>query len=581
MKPIISIQDVTYTYPRVKHPTIRQINLDIYPGEKILIAGPSGSGKSTLARCINGLIPHSYKGELQGAVMIDGKPITEMPIVEISEKVGTILQDPEGQFIGLSVAEDVAFGLENREVPQREMEVQVKAALERVGMVQYMDGSPQELSGGEKQKVALAGILTIDPEVLLLDEPLANLDPVSGLQMMELMERIHKQAGKTVIIVEHRIEDVIAYGVDRIVLMVDGAIVADLPAAQMLSSGLLKEAGIRHPLYLEALHQVGCSYTADDLPLRVDEVDVEETAPIVSRWLSNGENEASIEAASGHDRNTDETLPIISFHGVHFGYEPHVQVLSEVSFAIQPGERVALLGHNGAGKSTLSQLMLGMYQPTKGSIAINGKNASGMNIAERGRQIGYVMQNPNHMLSQDTVLAEILLGPKHSGFSQEEIGRSVDHALAICDLAGYRNWPISALSHGQKKRLTIASVLAMNPKLLLLDEPTAGQDYRHYREMMAFIDGLSKQGIALVMVTHDMHLAMEYTDRALVLSKGRIVADTSTMALLANEDRLTGSQLRPSSLYELGKRLALKQPDRLIRRYIAEERKGSAQYEEA
>lgn len=563
MEPIVSVKQVSYTYEGLKHPTIREINLDIRRGEKILIAGPSGSGKSTLARCLNGLIPHSYKGELQGQIIIDGKPTSSMRIVEISESVGTILQDPEGQFVGLSVGEDVAFALENQEMSYKEMVALVKEALAKVNMVSQIDKSPQELSGGQKQKVAIAGILAMNPDILLFDEPLANLDPQSGQQVMALIDEIHQRYNKTIIIVEHRIEEVLEIGMDRIILMEQGEIVADDSASDVVSSGKLKQTGIRHPLYLEALERAGLTYTAETIPLAVSAVERDDVLPSFRQWQFH---------TAASDAPLVDTAPLLQFDDVWFSYTPEEPLLKAISFAVRPGERIALLGHNGAGKSTLSHLMLGILKPLQGRIFLEGKPAESANVIQRGGKIGYVMQNPHHMISQETVKDEVAFGPRNFGLDEAEVLQRVEEALHVCDLLGHKNWPVSALSFGQKKRLTIASILSMKPRVLLLDEPTAGQDYRHYREMMDFISRLTETGIALLMVTHDMHLALEYTSRSIVLSQGEIIGDMATSRLFADEPLLTAASLRTTSLYQLAKHLGVAQPDQFIQYFIDADR---------
>ncbi|UFJ39486.1 ABC transporter ATP-binding protein [Brevibacillus humidisoli] len=563
MEPIVSVKQVSYTYEGLKHPTIREINLDIRRGEKILIAGPSGSGKSTLARCLNGLIPHSYKGELQGQIIIDGKPTSSMRIVEISESVGTILQDPEGQFVGLSVGEDVAFALENQEMSYKEMVALVKEALAKVNMVSQIDKSPQELSGGQKQKVAIAGIPAMNPDILLFDEPLANLDPQSGQQVMALIDEIHQRYNKTIIIVEHRIEEVLEIGMDRIILMEQGEIVADDSASDVVSSGKLKQTGIRHPLYLEALERAGLTYTAETIPLAVSAVERDDVLPSFRQWQFH---------TAASDAPLVDTAPLLQFDDVWFSYTPEEPLLKAISFAVRPGERIALLGHNGAGKSTLSHLMLGILKPLQGRIFLEGKPAESANVIQRGGKIGYVMQNPHHMISQETVKDEVAFGPRNFGLDEAEVLQRVEEALHVCDLLGHKNWPVSALSFGQKKRLTIASILSMKPRVLLLDEPTAGQDYRHYREMMDFISRLTETGIALLMVTHDMHLALEYTSRSIVLSQGEIIGDMATSRLFADEPPLTAASLRTTSLYQLAKHLGVAQPDQFIQYFIDADR---------
>ncbi|WP_274364015.1 DUF3744 domain-containing protein [Paenibacillus thermotolerans] len=591
MQPIVSLRNVSFQYRSLNEPTLKQINLDIYPGEKVLIAGRSGSGKSTLAHCLNGLIPFHYEGSLTGELIVKGRKPSEAGIFATSEAVGTILQDQDKQFVGLTVGEDVAFVLENENVPAADMKERVGQALQAVDMLASIDASPYDLSGGQKQRVSIAGIWCTDADILLFDEPLANLDPASGEKAIALIDDIHREANKTIIIVEHRIEDVLHRPVDRIVLLDCGEIVASGTPDELLGSGVLKRYGIRQPLYVEALQYAG--FSEADAGGGKDECDKDECGSIESgkrppewsnldsfrgeavgglltRWMEPGtEARRQSAAARGRDRGGEELLEI---DRITFGYDKTKPVLTDVSFRIGAGETVALLGNNGAGKSTLSALITGMLKTTNGDIRFRGESIKPWSVAQRGRRIGYAMQNPNHMITQQIVKDEAGLGLLSAGLDPETLARKVEDALRTCGLYPYRNWPVSALSYGQKKRLTIASILVLGPELIILDEPTAGQDYRHYREFMEWIAELAASGTAFLIITHDMHLALEYADRAVVLSGGRVIGDGDVAQLLADEAIVSQASLKMTSLAKLARQAGLDDPAAFIRHYIAFER---------
>ena len=557
--PIISFRDFTFQYRAQARPTLYNINLDIYPGEKILIAGPSGSGKSTLASCVNGLIPFSYPGESTGQLFVDGMEAKKESIFQLSKSVGTVLQDPDGQFIGLTVAEDIAFALENDCVPQAEMHTATKRAAALVDVENHLGYAPHELSGGQKQRVSLAGVMVDDVKILLFDEPLANLDPAAGKQTIELIDRIQKETDTTVLIIEHRLEDVLWRSVDRIVLMDEGRIAADLRPDELLSGDLLTKTGIREPLYLTALKYAGVDVTPEKKPahpesLVLDEKDQE----LVRSWFH------SVQAPPPPAAQA----PLLEVRGLNFGYTKDRTTLRDISFSIRKGEMVSIVGRNGAGKSTLSKLICGFETPDSGSVFLDGRDISDDNIRTRARRIGYVMQNPNQMISKTMIFDEVALGLVQSGLKPDEVRARVEDTLKICGLYPFRNWPVSALSFGQKKRVTIASVLALGPEIIILDEPTAGQDFRHYTEIMEFLRGLNAQGVTVLMITHDMHLMLEYTPRALVFSSGSLIADKSAAEVLCDSDLVERAALKETSLFTLATRCGIEPPEQFVQRFI-------------
>ena len=562
-KPIISFRNFSFQYRAQKRPTLTDINLEIYPGERVLIAGPSGSGKSTLAGCINGLNPFSNPGACTGTLTVDGVDAPHSSLFELSAHVGTVLQDPDGQFIGLTVGEDIAFALENSCTPQDEMHAITRHAAELVGIENHLGYAPHELSGGQKQRVSLAGVMVDQVKILLFDEPLANLDPATGKQAIELIDEIQKKTDTTVLIIEHRLEDVLWRNVDRIVLVNGGTILADLRPDELLSGSLLAENGIREPLYVTALRYAGVELTPDKHPAHVDSLVLDDTDTQKLRdWFTARPRPAA----------QPEREPLLEVKGLSFGYQKGQQTLRDVSFSIGKGEMVSIVGRNGAGKSTLSKLICGFETPDAGEIFLNGKPLAEENIRRRAQHIGYVMQNPNQMISKTMIYEEVALGLQRSGLTEEQIREKVEATLKVCGLYPFRNWPISALSFGQKKRVTIASVLVLDPELILLDEPTAGQDFRHYTDIMEFLRGLNVRGVTVVMITHDMHLMLEYTRRALVFCDGRLIADRTAAAVLCDPALVEQAALKETSLYTLANRCGIAPAQEFVERFIEQDR---------
>lgn len=562
-KPIISFRNFSFQYRAQKRPTLTDINLEIYPGERVLIAGPSGSGKSTLAGCINGLNPFSNPGACTGTLTVDGVDAPHSSLFELSAHVGTVLQDPDGQFIGLTVGEDIAFALENSCTPQDEMHAITRHAAELVGIENHLGYAPHELSGGQKQRVSLAGVMVDRVKILLFDEPLANLDPATGKQAIELIDEIQKKTDTTVLIIEHRLEDVLWRNVDRIVLVNGGTILADLRPDELLSGSLLAENGIREPLYVTALRYAGVDITPDKHPAHVDSLVLDDTDTQKLRdWFTARPRPAA----------QPEREPLLEVKGLSFGYQKGQQTLRDVSFSIGKGEMVSIVGRNGAGKSTLSKLICGFETPDVGEIFLNGKPLAEENIRRRAQHIGYVMQNPNQMISKTMIYDEVALGLQRSGLTEEQIREKVEATLRVCGLYPFRNWPVSALSFGQKKRVTIASVLVLDPELILLDEPTAGQDFRHYTDIMEFLRGLNARGVTVVMITHDMHLMLEYTRRALVFCDGRLIADRTAAAVLCDPALVEQAALKETSLYTLANRCGIAPAQEFVERFIEQDR---------
>lgn len=561
-KPVIEFQNFSFQYYSQAEPTLKNINLTIYEGEKVLICGPSGSGKSTIGHCINGLIPHSYKGEISGSLNIMGKDASTLNIFERSKMVGTVLQDTDGQFIALTVGEDIAFSLENDCIPQEDMFEIVQDVARLVDMDHYLKQSVHHLSGGQMQRVAVAGVLVNDVEILLFDEPLASLDPATGQHVVGLIDRLQKEMKKTVIIIEHRLEDVLTHPVDRIIVVDHGEIIADMDPHQLLASNLLSKVGIREPLYIKAAKYAGCQITKEMQPGHIDTFHVDACKKPLLQWFR--------ETTLSGPVKTNE--PILELKNISFQYENEAFSLKDVSISFQNGEMVSIIGKNGAGKSTLSKLICGFERPNSGKIYYAGNDVTADTIAERSKRVGMVLQNPNHMISKHMIFDEVAFGLELRGVPEKERTERVLETLKICGLYPFRNWPISALSYGQKKRVTIASILALEPEVIILDEPTAGQDLRHYTEIMEFLVSLNKKGKTILMVTHDMHLMLEYTPRAIVINDGRVIADDKAVNILYDADLIKKANLKETSLYTLAERLGIPEPTEFVARFIAQDK---------
>ncbi len=565
-KAVIEFDNFTFKYRTQVDPTLHDINLKIYKGEKVLIVGPSGSGKSTLSNCINGLIPHIYTGEQQGDVRINGKSIRETSLFDLSCMVGTVLQDTDGQFIGLTVAEDIAFALENDCVAQDEMHARVDEIAGIVEVGKLLKSSPGELSGGQKQRVSMAGVMVRDVDILLFDEPLANLDPATGKRAISLIDKIHKQTDTTIVIIEHRLEDALFCDADRIILVEDGRISADMTPDELMSTDVLVRAGVREPLYVSALKAAGVELKPEDEAGQIDTLRVEKHAEEVRGWYHK---QPPVQTRTYGEE-------VLGISHLSFAYDRNIKVLDDVSLTVRQGEMMAIVGKNGAGKTTLSNLICGFLTPDNGEIRLNGSDISGLSVKERGEHIGLVMQNPNQMISKAMIYDEVALGLQVRGVPEEEIKERVNKVLRICGLYPYRNWPISALSFGQKKRVTIAAILILEPEIMILDEPTAGQDYRHYTEIMEFVRDINeKAGTTLIMITHDMHLMLEYTNRAVVIADGHLLADSSPAAILTNDEISDKAYLKRTSLYDLSRACGIDDADGFTEAFINYERAHS------
>ncbi|AQM71289.1 Putative HMP/thiamine import ATP-binding protein YkoD [Vibrio campbellii] len=555
----IEFSNFSFRYESLDKPTLKNIKLRIEKGEKIVIIGPSGSGKSTLGQCLNGLIPHAIKGETSGKLTINGQDTAPFDMHQFTEQVGTVLQDTDSQFVGLSIGEDIAFALENQLMSNIDMYPLVKATAKMVDLEQMLDRSPHDLSGGQKQRVSLAGILVDDVDILLFDEPLAALDPKTGKKTIEIIDELHRETGKTIIIIEHRLEDVLHRSVDRIILMESGEIIADTTPDEILASPLLEEYGIREPLYLSALKEAGCAIEGDAKPSSLNTLPLAQYQSAVSAWF-----EAS---KSTNVEKQAETL--LAVRNLTYSYDGEKNALEDVSFDVKRGEFVSVLGKNGSGKSTITKLVMGVIEPDQGSMILNDQDLNELTIFERSQKVGVVMQNPNHMISHHMIFDEVAFGLRNRGVEEKQVEAKVLEVLELCGLSKYRHWPIEALSYGQKKRVTIASILALEPELLILDEPTAGQDYRNYTSMLSFIEKLNRElGITVMIISHDMHLVLEYTTRSIVIADSKLIADAPMTEVFSSPALLDQANLATTSLYELATELGIENANDFMQHFI-------------
>ncbi|MBO9164328.1 ABC transporter ATP-binding protein [Lactiplantibacillus pentosus] len=562
--PIISFKDFSFQYNSQTEPTLRHVNLDIYPGEKVLIAGPSGSGKSTLGRCLNGLIPQSYTGTISGQATVAGQDITQSSIFALSQHVGTVLQDPDSQFVGLTVVEDMAFSLENDQQSQSEMRTATNQWADTLALQDLLTHRPQELSGGQKQRVAMAGVLIDNSKILLFDEPLASLDPASGKASMALIDQLTHTQELTVVIIEHRIEDVLQQPIDRLIIMQDGAIVANDRPETILRQSLMTQLGLREPLYLSALKLAGVDLTTCQHLDNLQALQVPNLKPTLQAWTAG----VQLNPPVVHDQ------PLLTIDHLSFGYEPTKPIINDVSVTLHRGEMISLVGQNGTGKSTLSNLITGFLTPQAGKMLFNGRSLADQSVKERADQIGYILQDPNQMISKTMIYDEVATDLQLRGVPDDEVERRVLAVLKVCGLYEFRHWPISALSFGQKKRVTIAAILVLEPAMLILDEPTAGQDLKHYTEMMTFLTTINRdQQMTIMLITHDMHLMLEYTDRTIVLGHGKILMDAQPADVLTNTTIIQQASLAETSLYTMAAANEL-DPTEFVAKFVQAEREG-------
>lgn len=560
---LVVFDKYNFKYKSQVEPSLFDIDLKVKKGEKIIIVGPSGSGKSTLAKSLNGQIPNTFPGDITGSCLIDGKDLLDSSIFDLSLSVGTVLQDTDGQFVGLTVAEDIAFSLENDNLDQEEMKKIVEKWAKELNLSKLLEMKPGELSGGQKQSVSIAGVLVSDVPILLLDEPLANLDPKSGRKTMELLKRLADKLGYTVIVIEHRLEEALLLDPDRIIAVDGGKILADMSPTELLKSDILEKIGIRRPLYIDAMKYAGVDISVYEKLGDFDEVEISPSDLAKIEGWAKGQVGKEI-------KKTNEE--VIKIENLTFSYERE-NILENLSLEIDKGEIISILGPNGAGKSTLAKLMCGFLRPDSGKIILAGKDSKDLSIKEIADKVGFILQNPNAMISKTMIFDEVAFGLRVRGVAEDVIEKKVHDALEICGLYSFRKWPISALSYGQRRRVTIASILVLDPEVIIMDEPTAGQDFHHYTKMMEFIRKINKEyDLTILMISHDMHLIEEYTDRALVIGDKTILADTTPAELFSQSELIDRANLAETSLFKLGQRLKSMDALDFIETFIGYER---------
>jgi energy-coupling factor transporter ATP-binding protein EcfA2 len=506
------VEGLTFRYHSRSEPALRGASLTLESGELLLVAGASGCGKTTLIRCINGLIPRTYRGDLEGRILLYGQDASEMTMARLSQTVGTVLQDPERQILGSRVLNEVGFGLENLGMPREEILERVDETLDYLDIIHLRDRETFYLSGGEKQKVALAGVLAMRPTILLLDEPLASLDPASAQEALALFRRLADE-GVSIVLIEHRVEDALGIHPDRVLYMREGQTAYYGPLGDMMEV--------------------------------VDYQEVKLPAPIVIQRAAEAPQQTFELAIGSNGRD-----PLITFEDVSFAYdEDGPKVIQDVNLTIHKGDVVAVLGPNGAGKTTLVKHAIGLLKPRQGSVWVEGRNTRDMSVAQIAHTLGYVFQSPSHMLFAPTVKEELAFGPTNLAYTQDVIDEGVARAIDIVNLKGLEDYPPLALSFGQQKRVSIAAILAMYSKILVMDEPTAGQDYWNY---MAFMDSiLQMPGFeSILFITHDLDLAICYASRVILLHEGRIAGDGPPAEVLTNLDLLHRCRIVPTSLLQ-------------------------------
>ena len=514
VSPLI-VEGLSFRYRSREQPAIQDINLTLEPAQVVLLAGASGCGKTTLIRCINGLIPRSYKGDLTGRVLLQGQEVNNLPLARISQLVGTVLQDPERQILGSIVMNEVAFGLENLGWERSDIRTVVAETLERLKIGHLRERQTHSLSGGEKQKVALAGVLAMRPSVLVLDEPLASLDPASAQEALDLVRSLANE-GMTVLMVEHRVEDVLRISPERVLFMQDGRIRFDGKADEIQKNVDYHEVKLPARMILAAARE-------DPPPLEIQ--------PLPA-------------AAAGAQ------TPLVEFKNVSFGYESNQEVLHDINLQINRGDVIAVLGPNGAGKTTLVKHAIGLLKPGRGQVLVNGTDTHKLSVAEIASTLGYVFQSPSHMLFAPTVREELAFGPTNLKHPSAQIREEVSQAVEIVNLSGFEETPPLSMSFGQQKRVTIAAILAMRSRILVMDEPTAGQDYKNY---MAFMNSILQLPTfeAILFITHDIDIAVIYANRVLMVNQGQVVADGAPADVLRDQQRLRDNRLVPTSLLQV------------------------------
>jgi energy-coupling factor transport system ATP-binding protein len=552
--PDVSIDRLSFTYAGTSKPILREINLTIAPGEMVLLTGPSGCGKSTLALALAGLIPTRISGELRGGIFLDGTNISRLNIHEISQQVGIVFQNPDNQLVQLSVEEEVAFGPENLALPPEEIEKRIGEALAATGMLAMRHEQIYALSGGQKQRVAIAATLAMRPQVLVLDEPTSDLDPVGAQEVLSVLSDLNTQHGMTIILIEHKIDEVIPW-VHRVLLMDEGAVALDAPPATAFRQlSIWHEKGVSVPQMAQVAHGLPEVFSGG-LPLTVESVlDALRGTPF-ARALQAMPREASLSDLLASPPPNFAGPALLEWKNVNLAYDRN-QVLFDVTMQIWSQEWTALIGANGSGKTSLASLVMGFQGPTSGEIAVEGKPVKSGNVSRQARTLAYLFQSADTMLFTSTVENELRFGQQHRNRQNQNSEFTLEHILEITGLEPYRATNPFHLSHGQRKRLALGALLTRQPKTLILDEPTTGQDEGHARTFLRFLDGVrSTEGLTYLMITHDMRAVATYATRLLVLRAGRIVLNGPPAEIFARRAELHQCGILPPPIAQLHARL--------------------------
>ncbi len=510
---MIRFENFTFYYSDAERPALEDINLNILDGEFLLVSGPTGSGKSSLCRCLNGLIPNFYGGHLFGRVEVQGLDTSEHSTKELAEIVGMIFQDPENQLFTVDVEREIAFGLENLGFSENIITKRIEEALDAVGISHLRYRQLQELSSGEKQKTALASVMALHPDILVLDEPTSQLDPKGAEEILMVVEKLNDELGITVVLVEHRLDRVVHH-VDRMLLMCDGRVLRDGSPREILRSGEIESIRVGVPPVARLIKELA----RRGVKVKKTPLTVKEARPILDQAF----RETSFTPKEEERPKGDL---IIEIRGLSYTYPNGPIALKNINLKIHEREFVSIIGRNASGKTTLTKHFNGLLKPTQGNIAIYGVDTSKASVAELARMVGYVFQNPNVHLIGETVEEEILSSLKHLDLSEDEIEQRVTQVLEEFSLLPYRDQYPRYLSGGEREKAAIASVIARSPKILVLDEPTRGMDYGLKNDLMGFLDKYRKRGNTIILVTHDIETVADYSDRVILMSEGRVILD--------------------------------------------------------
>jgi energy-coupling factor transport system ATP-binding protein len=552
----VKIDNLSFKYSTTSDYVLKDVNLEFKEGEFVLMIGPSGCGKTTLVNCINGIIPHIIGGIKEGKVYVKGQDVDKLELKDVSQLVGTVFQNPETQFFTLSVLDEIVFGPENLKLPKEEIGRRLEKVVKAVGIEELLDKDTMSLSGGQKQRVAIASVLAMEPDVLILDEPTTNLDPKGAIEVLETVKQLKEKTDSTIILIEHRLEEVAKHA-DRLIVMDSGRIIAnDEPRKIFGNPDLLYRLGIRPPQSAETiirLKERGIFEGNVETPLSVDEA--VETIRQILKNRKMTDNPPKLSITSPEYEKDQKRKPLIEIDNLWHQYPDGTVALRGISLTIHEGEFVGIIGQNGSGKTTLVSHLLGLLYPSHGSVKINGRDVRTMDVPELAQQIGFIFQNPDLMLFQTTVWNEIAFGPRNLGLDEEEVAKRVKEAIKMMKLTGFENRHPHALSRGQRHRVAVASILAMRPKILIADEPTTGQDYGATKHYLELLEKMNKQGSTIIVISHDMKLIAKYVRRVIVLKEGRVLMDGPTRAIFSKPEILSETDIEPPHVTQISLKL--------------------------